>query len=66
MAKNHDDHGKSASVPGKGKPVPGEHWERMYHSSPRKDTDKIIGAQYEPMQAKKRTKTYVPVNEEDH
>jgi hypothetical protein len=66
MAKHHDNHGKDASVPGKGAPVPKEHWEKLYSPRAVKDTDHIIGAQYEPMQSKKRTKTYVPVNPEDH
>ena len=55
--KNHE---KSSGLP------PKQHWERQYHPRPEKDTNHIIGAQFEPMLAKRRTKTYVPVNEEDH
>ena len=66
MAKHHHDHGKSDSVPGKGAPVPKEHWERQYQPRPERDTNGIIGAQFDPMLAKRRTKTYVKVNEQDH
>lgn len=66
MAKHHHDHGKSDSVPGKGSPIPKEHWEKQYQPRASKDTDKIIGAQWNPMLSKDRTKTYVPVNDEDH
>jgi len=66
MAKHHHDHGNSDSVPGKGSPTSKEHWEKQYQPREKKDTNRIIGAQFDPMRSKDRTKTYMPVNEEDH
>lgn len=66
MAKHHDDHGKSASVPGKGSPTPKEHWEKHYSPRPTKDTEHVLGVQFDPMLAKRRMKTYIKVNDEDH
>lgn len=66
--KHHDFHGNSASVPGKGNgmAVPGEHWEKQYQPRAAKDMDKVAGTEWNPRLSKDRTKTYVPVNEEDH
>lgn len=66
MAKHHHDHGNGASVPGKGAPVPGEHWEKLYQPRAAKETDKVAGTEWNPKLSKDRTKTYVPVNDEDH
>jgi len=66
MAKHHHDHGKSDSVPGKGSPTPKEHWEKQYQPRATKDYDKVAGFEWNPRLSKDRTKTYVPVNEEDH
>ncbi len=68
MAKHHHDHGKTDSVPAKGNKmaIPGEHWERQYQPREAKDMDKVAGSEWNPKLSKNRTKTYVPVNPEDH
>lgn len=42
-----------------------EHWEIRHDSTVRKETDKCQGAAFSPMPSKKRTKTYVPINDQD-
>ena len=66
--RHHDDHGPADSVPGKGTKmaVPGEHWEKVYQPRATKDMDKVAGFEWNPRLSKDRTKTYIPVNEEDH
>jgi len=65
---HHDDHGKSASVPGKGSccAIPGEHWEVAYSSIVKKDEKRLAGKEFNPMLAKDRPHTHAKVNEEDH
>ena len=64
--KHHDFHGNDASVPGKGKPVPGEHWEKSYSMILKEDTRTQAGKEWNPKLAKDRPRTHTNVNEEDH
>ena len=47
---HHDFHGKTDSVPGKGKgmAIPDKHWEKHYPDSYEKDTDHYAGAEWNP------------------
>ena len=65
--RHHDNHGSTASVPGKGSPVPKEHWERRYSTNePSKNMKATEGSDFAPKCAKDRKTTYVKVNETDH
>jgi hypothetical protein len=68
MAKHHDNHGKSASVPGKGNASidRGSHWEKHYKMSDVRDTNHIAGTEWNPKVANTRTTTHTKVNGEDH
>ena len=67
--KHHDDHGKDASVPGKGNKnaVPNEHWERHYSLSEPSENMKLVhGSDFCPKESDLRKTTYLKVNKEDH
>jgi len=66
--KKHDDHGPSASVPGKSgaRGTPNEHWERHYKMSEVRDTNEVAGTDWNPKIANTRTCTFPRVNREDH
>lgn len=42
-----------------------KHWEMTYSPSVRKDKKGEVGASFNPMPAKERTKTYKPINDQD-
>lgn len=65
--KKHDDHGPYASVPGKGVPVPAEHWERHYSLSEPSKTMKVTGgADFNAKCPEDRKTTHLKVNKTDH
>lgn len=65
--KHHDKHGMNASVPGKGKSAPGEHWEMKYSTcNPGKDMEHTKGSAFAPKQGKNRMTAHNKVNETDH
>lgn len=65
--KHHDDHGKEASYPAKGKPVSGEHWEMKYSTNaPSGDMIGMAGSDFNAKCAKDRKTTHLKVNETDH
>lgn len=63
---HHDYHGMTASVPakGKGKAVPGEHWQKHYNPHPAGDNRGIKA--FDPRVASDRPCTHNKVNESDH
>ena len=63
--RHHNDHGKHASVPGKGPPVPGEAWEMHYDVTQKQETNTHANA-FLPKCAYIRPQPYVKVNETDH
>lgn len=71
MPKDHHHayHGKDASVPmkGKGRAIPGEHWERMYSTcEPSQNMKATAGSDFVAKRPSERKTTYVKVNREDH
>ena len=65
--RTHHDHGRDASVPGKGAPIPAEHWEMSYSTNePSKNMYDTEGSDFAPKRSNERKTTYVKVNREDH
>jgi hypothetical protein len=67
--RKHHNHGKDASVPGKGlqRAVPNKFWEMMYSPSASSKAMKTTqGANFDPVRACDKPTTYVKVNETDH
>lgn len=65
--KHHDKHGIDASVPGKGCPIPKEHWEVHYNTNePSHNMYYTEGSDFNPKRSSERKTTYTKVNKEDH
>ena len=67
--RHHDDHGPTASVPGKGNKnaVPNQHWERGYNQwAPSPNMILTEGADFNAKTSRQRKTTHLMVNPEDH
>lgn len=64
---HHDDHGRDASYPARGKTAPSNHWEKQYDpGAPSGSMIGMCGADFNAKRGRDRKTTHLKVNEVDH